>query len=122
MCLIAWGQRSVWLKETPSRHQLTETKALPAMPGSFTGIFQESSSVPTVTHCTILWIVIRDGIMHFLPSRKPTRNCRVRVWNQTPAFWCGVFLLMAKCGFRKGDLRCLKGKIFFQGNILIIRV
>ena len=66
-----------------------------------------------------LWLGMGSYI---LPSLKPTQNCRVRVWNKTPTSWCGVFLLMVKCGFREGELRCLKGKKFFQRNILIIQV
>ena len=66
-----------------------------------------------------LWLGMGSYI---LPSLKPTQNCRVRVWNKTLTSWCGVFLLMVKCGFREGELRCLKGKKFFQRNILIIQV
>lgn len=87
-------------------------------------IYWSISGASFCPHCHTLyyyglWLGTGSGV---LPGLKPTQNCRVRVWNKIPASWCGVFLLMAKCGFREGELRCLKGKKFFQRNILIIQV
>lgn len=105
------GTKKVCLKGKVSlgpvcrRNSETQTTVL----GGFIGISGESFFCP---HCHTLyyyglWLGMGSCI---LPSLKPTQNCRVRVWNKTPTFWCRVFLLMAKCGFREGELRCLKGK------------
>lgn len=120
--LISWGQRKVCWKENLSMGSVgrgnseTQTTVL----GRFIGISGESFC----PHCHTLyyyglWLGMGSCVV---PSLKPTQNCRVRVWNKTPTSWCRVFLLMAKCGFREGELGCLKGKKFLQGNILIIQV
>lgn len=121
--LVSWEQRKVCWEANLSMGSVgrgnseTQTTVL----GRFIGISGESFSCPRchTLYYYRLWLGMGSCIV---PSLKPTQNCRVRVWNKTSTSWCRVFLLMAKCGFREGELGCLKGKKFFQGNILIIQV
>lgn len=53
MCLINWGQRSIQLEGTPSWDQLTGRHSWLSPVGSLVH-FKSPSSVPTVTHCTIV--------------------------------------------------------------------
>lgn len=79
-------------------------KAQSATPSRLTAVFQESDFCPhghTLCYCG-LWLGMGSCLV---PSTEPTRNCRVRVWNKTPAFLVWGFSTYGKMWLPEGWLQ-----------------